>query len=194
MLDGTGVPCSIQREHQMLQLSSSQNHAKVTWKFQYFSLKYSEKKNTLGKMEQQFLGYMAACQSLVFQPYTYYGEVTKNVSLHRFERVPDKGTLKITNKQYDYACRNFEGITKSLVEDLGKIFIDQYVNLTFVNLETSRLLKLAKLWRFCCQKGWTSTAVWKALLAYLRFKLCWTTRPLTTRVSGLWQVWSLKHQ
>ena len=96
-------------------------------------------------MEQQFLGYMAACQSLVFQPYTYYGEVTKNVSLHRFERVPDKGTLKITNKQYDYACRNFEGITKSLVEDLGKIFIDQYVNLTFVNLETSRLLKLAKL-------------------------------------------------
>ena len=101
---------------------------------------------TLGKMEQQFPGYITACQSLVFQPYTYYGEVTKNVvSLHHFKRVPDKGTLKITNKQYDYACRNFEGIMKSLVEDLGKIFIDQYINLTFVNLETSRLLKLTKL-------------------------------------------------
>ena len=102
------------------------------------------KKSILGNHKKQYPGYTASCQVLVFQPEAFYGEVTRNVvTLHRLKKVPDLGTIQITQKDYHYATNKFEEVMETLVKDLVKIFLYQFIEMSFINFEMSKLLKLA---------------------------------------------------
>ena len=128
---------------------SSRTHVKVP----VFVFEVIGKKNILGDHEQQYPGYTAASQVLAFQPDAYYGEVTgTTVTLRHLQKVPDLGTIDIKEKEYYYAAENFENIIGELVQDLVKIFIYQFVDMMFVNLETSRLMKLAGYEDFVAEK------------------------------------------
>ena len=128
---------------------SSRTHLKVP----VFVFEVIGKKNILGDHEQQYPGYTAASQVLAFQPEAYYGEVTgTTVTLRHLQKVPDLGTIDITQKDYYYAAENFEKVIGELVQDLVKIFIYQFVEMMFVNFETSRIMKLAGYQDFVAER------------------------------------------
>ena len=65
------------------------------------------------------------------------------MTLCHLQKVPDLGTIQITQKDYHYASNKFEEVMETLVEDLVKIFLYQFIEMSFINFETSKLLKLA---------------------------------------------------
>ena len=67
------------------------------------------------------------------------------MTLRRLQKVPDLGTIQITQKDYHYATNKFEEVMETVVEDLIKIFLYQFIEMSFINFETSKLLKLAGL-------------------------------------------------
>ena len=126
---------------------------KTHMKMPIFTFEVIGKKSILGNHEKQYPGYTASCQVLAFQPEAYYGKVTRNiVTLCRLQKVPDLGTIQITQKDYHYATRKFEEVMETLVEDLVKIFLYQFIGMTFINFETSKLLKLASYEDFIAEK------------------------------------------
>ena len=111
------------------------------------------KKSILGNHEKQYPGYTTLCQVLAFQPEAFYGEVTQNiVTLHHLQKLPDLGTIQITQKDYHYATDKFKNVMETLVEDLVKIFLYQFIKMTFINFEMSKLLKLASYEDFIVEK------------------------------------------
>ena len=129
--------------------SSSKTHLKIP----IFTFEVIGKKSILGKHEQQYPGYTASAQVLAFQPEAFYGKVTRNiVTLRHLQKVPDLGTIEITHKDYNYATNKFEQVMETLVEDLVKIFLYQYIDMAFINYETSKLLKLASYKDFIAEK------------------------------------------
>ena len=128
---------------------SSTTHLKVP----VFVFEVIGKKSILGAHEQQYPGYTAASQVLAFQPEAYYGEVTgTTVTLRHLQKDPDVGTIDIKQKDYYYATEEFTTVMKELIEDLVKIFIYQFVDMSFVNFETSRIMKLAGYQDFIAEK------------------------------------------
>ena len=65
------------------------------------------------------------------------------MTLRRLQKVPDLGTIQITQKDYHYATNKFKEVMETLVKDLVKIFLYQFTEMSFINFETSKLLKLA---------------------------------------------------
>ena len=119
------------------------NSCKTHLKVPVFIFEVIGKKNQLGNYEQQYPGYTAAAQALAFQPDTYYGEVSRNiVTIHHFQREPSVGTIKVTQEEYPYACANFKAVMEKLTKNLVKMFLHQFVNMTWLNLETSKIMKL----------------------------------------------------
>ena len=111
------------------------------------------KKSILGNHKKQYPGYTALCQVLAFQPEAFYGKVTRNVvTLRRLQKVPDLETIQITQKDYHYATNKFEEVMETLVEDLVKIFLYQFIEMSFINFETSKLLKLAGYNNFIAER------------------------------------------
>ena len=102
-------------------------------------------KEIRGKGEREFAGFLATMQCLAFSPYAYYGEVDdETVSLYHFQKVPDEGRIAVTLKKYRYADRErLRGAFEEIIEVLSQIFLDIYINLSWINHESSRLLKLA---------------------------------------------------
>ena len=94
-----------------------------------------------GELRLKKPGYTTSCQVLAFQPEAFYGEVTRNiVTLHRLQKIPDLGTIQIMQKDYHYATNKFEEVMETLGEDLVKIFLYQFIEMSFINFETSKLL------------------------------------------------------
>ena len=65
------------------------------------------------------------------------------MTLRHLQKVPDLGTIQIMQKDYHYATNKFEEVMETLVEDLVKICLYQFIEMSFINFETSKLLKLA---------------------------------------------------
>ena len=127
---------------------SSKTHLKMP----IFTFEVIGKKRILGKHEQQYPGYTTS-QVLAFQPEAFYGEVTGNiVTLRHLKKVPDLGTIEITHKDNNYATKKFEEVMETLVEDLVKIFLYQFIKIAFINFETSKLLKLTGYDDFIAEK------------------------------------------
>ena len=128
---------------------SSRTHLKMP----IFTFEVIGKKSILGKHEQQYPGYTASSQVLAFQPEAFYGKVTRDiVTLRRLQKVPDLGTIEITHKDYNYATKKFEEVMETLVKDLVKIFLYQFIEMAFINFEMSKLLKLASYDDFIAEK------------------------------------------
>ena len=105
-------------------------------------------KDIRGTNERQFPGFVATLQCLAFSPYAYYGEVDdETVTLYHFRKLPDEGRIKITKKDFRYADNDIGAMSTAfgdIVEALTDIFVDIYLNLSWVNHETSRLMKQAE--------------------------------------------------
>ena len=126
---------------------------KTHLKMPIFMFKVIGKKSILGNHEKQYPGYTASCQVLAFQPEALYGKVTRNVvTLHHLQKVPDLGTIQITQKDYHYATNNFKEVMETLVKDLVKIYLYQFIEMSFINFETSKLLKLASYDDFIAER------------------------------------------
>ena len=144
---------------------SSRTHLKIPT----FVFKVIGKKSVLGANEKQYPGYTAACHVLSFQPDAYYGEVTKNVvTLRNLKKEPDTGTIEITQKDYNYATSKFEGVMAEFVDDLVKIFLYQYIDMTLVNFETARILKMCGYEDFVAEKNGMKMQCEKKVLALFR--------------------------
>ena len=109
-------------------------------------------KEIRGNNERQFPGFVATLQCLAFSPYTYYGEVdNETVTLYHFQKIPDEGRIKITYDEFRYADHADGAMSTAfdnIVETLTDIFVDIYLNLSWVNHETSRLMKIAEYKNF----------------------------------------------
>ena len=137
---------------------------KTHLKMPIFMFKVIGKKSILGNHKKQYPGYTASCQVLAFQPEAFYGKVTRNVvTLRHLQKVPDLGTIQITQKDYHYATNKFEEVMETLVEDLVKIFLYQFIEMSFINFETTQTGRLRRLHS---RKRWNETSVREALLAF----------------------------
>ena len=109
-------------------------------------------KEIRGNNERQFPGFVATLQCLAFSPYAYYGEVdNETVTLYHFQKIPDEGRIKITYDEFRYADHADGAMSTAfdnIVETLTDIFVDIYLNLSWVNHETSRLMKAAEYKNF----------------------------------------------
>ena len=74
------------------------------------------------------------------------------MTLHHLQKVPDLGTIQITQKDYHYATNKFEEVMETLAEDLVKIFLYQFIKMSFINFEMSKLLKLASYDDFIAER------------------------------------------
>ena len=84
-------------------------------------------------------------QSLTFAPYAYYGEVDdKSVYLFKFQKVPQDGRIDITYREFKYAIPGQIGSQLGRIMDaLTEIFFDVITNLSWVQYESSHLLRAA---------------------------------------------------
>lgn len=114
-------------------------------KIPVFTMEVLGTKDIWGQNEDKFPGFLAATQCLAFGPRTYYGEVDgEEARLYLFEKVPEEGRIKITCEKYNFTDnKSFETVMEKFVTDLANIFLDIYVNLAWVNHESSRLFKLS---------------------------------------------------
>ena len=98
---------------------------------------------------RQWSGFIAALKCLDSSPYAYYGEVDgDSVTLYKLEKIPGEGRIRIYKETFTYAsdtttpemlAQQFERI----IERLTEIFVDIFLNLTWVKFECSRVMKLA---------------------------------------------------
>ena len=103
---------------------------------------------------RQWSGFIAALKCLDSSPYAYYGEVEgDSVSLYKLEKVPGEGCIRIYRETFMYASDTttpdmlllqFEKI----IERLTEIFVDIFINLTWVKFECARVMKLAEYTNF----------------------------------------------
>ena len=117
-------------------------------KIPVFVFKVIGSKEIRGKNERQFPGFVTTLQSLAFSPYAYYGEVDEDtVTLYHFQKKPEEGRIEITEESFTYADYNPGAMAMAfgnIIETLTDIFVDIYLNLSWVNHEISRLMKLAE--------------------------------------------------
>ena len=80
-------------------------------------------------------------------PYTYYTEVDANsVKFFKLERIADEGRIKITVEKITFAKSDRGQLSFAfgkIFERLTEIFVDKFVNLTWIKHECSRLMKSA---------------------------------------------------
>ena len=74
------------------------------------------------------------------------------MTLHGLQKVPDLWAIQIMQKDHHYATDKFKEVMETLVEDLVKIFRYQFIKMTFINFEMSKLLKLAGYEDFIVEK------------------------------------------
>ena len=93
--------------------------------------------------EQHFPGFLAVMQALTFTPYAYYGKVDdKSITLYKFQKIPKDGHIEITYGDFRYAVPGQLGRALADIMDiLTEIIFDVVVNLSWVQFESSRLLK-----------------------------------------------------
>ena len=107
-------------------------------------------KKIWGQNERHFPGFVATLQALAFAPYAYYGEVDGDtVSLYHFQKIAEEGQIEITKEDFTYA------VDGSIAEVFGDIFTkfvdiftDIFVNCTWINHESARLLNLSEYQNF----------------------------------------------
>ena len=125
-------------------------------KIPLFVFEVTGKKVVRGELEKQFPGIVATLQSMAGSPYAYYGEVDgKKVILYHFQKVADEGRIKITQEVFNYSQHNpndMVSVLGRIVERLTEIFVDIYVNLTWVKMECSRLMKCAEYRNFIAEQ------------------------------------------
>ena len=114
-------------------------------KFPIFIFEVIGKKKITGINERHFPGFLEVMQSLTFAPYAYYGEVDdKSVYLFKFQKVPQDGCIDITYREFKYAVPGQIGAMLGRIMDaLTEIFFDVITNLSWVQYESSRLLRAA---------------------------------------------------
>ena len=99
------------------------------------------------KGKREFPGIVAALQGLATSPYTYYTEVdAKSVKFFKLERIADEGRIKITVEKITFAKSDSGQLSFAfgkIFERLTEIFVDTFVNLTWIKHECSRLMKSA---------------------------------------------------
>ena len=110
------------------------------------------KKEIREKGKREFAGFVVALQSLSTGPYCYYGEVDGDtVKLYHFQKIADEGQIHITVEKFTYATKVPEGMSLQfgkIIERLTDIFVDTFVNLSWIKHECSRLMKSAKYRNF----------------------------------------------
>ena len=125
-------------------------------KIPLFMFEVTGKKAVRGELEKQYPGIVATLQSMAGSPYAYYGEVDgKKVILYHFQKVADEGRIRITREVFNYSKHNPDEMVSVLgriVERLTEIFLDIYVNLTWVKMECSRLMKSAEYRNFIAEQ------------------------------------------
>ena len=100
--------------------------------------------------ERHFPGFVATLPALAFAPYAYYGEVDGDtVSLYHFQKVAAEGRIHISREDYTYA------IPGAIAEVFGQIFTrfvdiftDIFLNCSWINHESARILSLAEYQNF----------------------------------------------
>ena len=112
-------------------------------KFPIFIFEVIGKKKIKDVNERHFPGFLAVMQALTFAPYAYYGKVDdKSVTLYKFQKIPKDGRIEITYKDFRYAVPGHLGRALADIMDvLTEIIFDVVVNLSWVQFESSRLLK-----------------------------------------------------
>ena len=112
-------------------------------KFPIFIFEVIGKKKITGINEWHFPGFLEVMQSLTFAPYAYYGKVDdKLVYLFKFQKHPEDGRIEITYKEFKYAMPGQIGtILGTIMDTLTEIFFDVITNLSWVQYESSHLLK-----------------------------------------------------
>ena len=112
-------------------------------KFPIFIFEVIGKKKITGVNERHFPGFLAVMQALTFSPYAYYGKADdKSVTLYKFKKIPKDGRIEITYKDFRYALPGHLGRALADIMDvLTEIIFDVVVNLSWVQFESSRLLK-----------------------------------------------------
>ena len=99
------------------------------------------------KGKREFPGIVAALQGLASSPYTYYIEVdAKSVKFFKLERIADEGRIKIMVEKITFAKSDRGQLSFAfgkIFEKLTEIFVDTFVNLTWIKHECSHLMKSA---------------------------------------------------
>ena len=117
------------------------------------------KKEIREKGKWEFAGFVTALQCLSTGPYCYYGEVDGNtVKLYHFQKVTDEGLIHITVDKFTYATKVAGGMSLQfgkLIERLTDIFVDTFVNLSWIKHECTRLMKSAKYRNFIAAQDGT---------------------------------------
>ena len=105
------------------------------------------KKEIREKGKREFASFVAALQCLSTGPYCYYGEVDGDtVKLYHLQKVADEGRIHITLEKFTYATHISGGMSLQfgkIIERLTDIFIDMFVNLSWIKHECFRLMKHA---------------------------------------------------
>ena len=96
---------------------------------------------------KQWPGFLATLQQLNSVPYAYYGEVDgENVYLYKFQKIPEDGRIQIIRETIKFATDADGGMENAfgyLIDRLTDIFVDIFVNLSWLTHECSRLMKRA---------------------------------------------------
>ena len=115
------------------------------------------KKEIKEKGKREFAGFVTALQCLSTGPYCYYGEVDGDtVKLYHFQKIVDEGQIHITVEKFTYATKVPGGMSLQfgkIIERLKDIFVDIFVNLSWIKHECSRLMKSAKYRNFIAAQG-----------------------------------------
>ena len=110
------------------------------------------KKEIREKGKREFAGFVAALQCLSTGPYCYYGEVDGDtVKLYHFQKIADEGRIHITVEKFTYATKVPGGMSfkfGKIIERLTDIFVETFVNLSWIKHGCSRLMKSAKYRNF----------------------------------------------
>ena len=121
-------------------------------KIPVFVWKVIGKKDIREEGKREFAGFVAALQCLSTAPYCYYGEVDGDtVKLYHFQKVADEGRIHITVEKFTYGTNVPGGMSVQfgkIIERLTDIFVDIFVNLSWIKHECSRLMKSAKYRNF----------------------------------------------
>ena len=125
-------------------------------KIPIFTWEVIGKKKIRERGKRQFPGFVAALQCLATGPYTYYAEVDgDSVTIYKLERVPDEGRIQISVEKITYASTVDGAMAFSfatIFERLTEIFVDIFINLTWVKYECSRLMKCADYRNFIAEQ------------------------------------------
>ena len=121
----------------------SKDHLKIP----VFSFEVHGIKKVTEAGRKQWPGFLATLQQLNSAPYAYYGEVDgEKVYLYKFQKIPEDGRIQIIRETIKFATDAEGGMENAfgyLIERLTDIFVDIFVNLSWLTHECSRLMKRA---------------------------------------------------